>query len=131
MLNFDDKKVVGTVKKAVTESDVENIMVTAIEGGSNYWMGIDNTTPEWADKPKEEPISTWATKLLIEGKSVKFYDREQEMDSEDWILTLEKLLKGYELNCEKRPWDSDLDNSDAETADCIVQYALFGKLVFS
>lgn len=129
-LQFDEKKVVGTatITKNITEKDVENIMVTAIEGGIGYWACLHNDKPEWKDKPKTEPSSMWATKLLIEGKEVIFTDTEEEEG--EWVLTLEKLIKGYQLNCVERPFDCDLEQGDATTADCIVQYALFDKVVY-
>jgi hypothetical protein len=128
MLEFSDK-VIGTVtvQKQITESDIENIVVTAFEGGCNYWMGLIRTK-EWEDKPKNEPLGTWATKLLIEGKTIKLYDIED--DEEGWELTLEKVLKGIELNVVNRPFDCDLEDFDAYTADCIIQYALFGEIVY-
>lgn len=131
MLEFTDK-VVGTavIKKPLTEKDIENIIVTAFEGGSNYWMGLDNSTDNWKNKPKGVPLSQWATKLLLEESYVKLYDIEQSEDDSNWVITLEKIIKGYEMNCIERPHDCDLEQGDAGTADCILQYALFGKVVF-
>lgn len=133
MLEFDKKKVVGTVtiKKELTETDIENIIVTAFEGGSNYWMGLDNSSEDMQAKPKGEPYSTWITKLILEGKSVKLFDIEESDDDSDWVITLEKLIKGFELNYVNRPHDNDLENGDATTADCILQYALFGEIVYA
>lgn len=130
MLEFTDK-VVGEVivPIKITENDVENIIVSSMEGGSNYWMGVDNTGQEWEEKPKGEPVSTWATKLLIDGKMVRIADKEEGYDK-TYPLTLEKLFNGIKLNKEQRPWDSDLSDLDGQQADCIVQYAVFGKVVF-
>lgn len=132
MLEFDKKKVVGTatIKKELTESDIENIIVTAFEGGSNYWMGLDNSSEDMQAKPNGEPYSTWSTKLILEGKSVKLFDIEESDDDSNWIITLDKLIKGFELNYVNRPHDNDLENGDATTADCILQYALFGEVVY-
>lgn len=132
MLEFSDKKIVGTIQieKPITESDIEGVIVTSFEGGSNYWMGLDNSTPEWKEKPKGEPLSTWATKLLLEGKEIKVFDIEEDMDDDDWIITLEKILNGIKLNYINRPHDADIGQGDAITADCILQYAMFGELVF-
>jgi len=131
MLEFTDK-VVGTVLVSIqiTEDDIANIIITSFEGGSNYWMGVDNRTEEWKGKPKGEPLSTWATKLLLEGKSIKFFDVHGEDNSDNWVLTLEKLLGGIELNAINRPNHADKENWDAADADCIVQYALFKVIVY-
>ena len=130
MLKFTDK-VVGKAEFEVTENDIENIIITSFEGGSNYWMGVDNSTKEWENKPEDEPISTWATKLILDGKKVKLFDIEETDDQdEEWNLTLDKILKGIGLNIKHRSFDADLENMDATTADCIIQYALFGEVVY-
>lgn len=129
-LKFSEEKVVGkaVIEIELTESDIASIMVNGLEGGINYWAGLDNTGEEWEAKPKGEPLSTWATKLLLEGKEVRFYDVEEE--DEIWVLTLEKLIKGFSQNAKERPRDSNLEQGDATTVDCIIQYALFNELVF-
>jgi hypothetical protein len=130
MLEFNREKVVGKVliEKTLTENDIANIIITGFEGGIGYWSVIDNTGADWEAKPKGEPTSTWATQLLLDGKSVKLYDVEDE--DEVWTLTFQNLLEGYRLNYINRPHDNDIENGDATTADCIIQYALFGKIVF-
>lgn len=129
MLNFTDKVVgVAVVEHSLTEKDIESIMVGGIEGGINYWAGLNNVGEYWEVKPKTEPSSMWAVKLLLEGKVVEFYDREDE--NEIWKLSLKDLIKGYSQNAKERPHDSSLEDGDATTCDCIIQYALFGKLVF-
>ena len=130
MLKFTDK-VVGKAEFEVTEHNIENIIITSFEGGSNYWMGVDNSTKEWENKPEDEPISTWATKLILDGRKVKLFDIDETDDQdEEWNLTLVKILKGIGLNIKHRSFDADLENMDATTADCIIQYALFGEVVY-
>lgn len=138
MLKFTDK-VIGTVEipLEITEEMVEAIIVGSFEGGSNYWMGLDNSTEVWQDRPKGEPLSTWGAKLLLDGKSFVVYDNEEFHENDKSLegidtheLTLEKLLNGIKLNAIHRKWDADLENGDATTDDCIVQYALFGKIVY-
>lgn len=129
MLKFSEK-VIGKIEvpQEIKETDIENIIVSSFEGGSNYWMGIDNSKPEFKNKPKDEPLSTWATKIILEGGIIQFYDIEDE--EETWTLTLDKLLNSIKLNAINRSFDSDLENMDATTADCIIQYALFGEVVY-
>lgn len=129
MLKFREDVVVGSfnVDRNITEYDIETVIVNALEGGSNYWVGVDNTTPEWSNRPKKIPISTWVAKLLIDGETVTLYDIEDETE---FKLTLDKLIKGFELNAKHRPFDSDLENGDGITADCILQYALFNEIVY-
>lgn len=141
MLEFDDKEIVGEIliPQKFTANDIANIIVSSLEGGSNYWMGLDNSTSDFKVKPEDEPLAMWVTKLLLDGKTVKFYDREEyaelrdaerEDEAEYFELTLKKLLKGIKLNAVQRPFAADKENWDAGDADCIMQYALFRKIVF-
>lgn len=128
-IEWSEKEVAGVVQieKKLSHNDIDNIMVTAIEGGIGYWAKLDNTGDNWESRPKGVASSQWCTKLLLEGKGVKF---EEDEDNTVHFLTLPKLLEGFRLNAMKRPWDSDLEQGDATTADCIIQYALFGKLIY-
>lgn len=129
-IEFDSEKVVGTaqVEIPLTAKDINTIMVTAIEGGIGYWAVLDNTTPDFKNKPSDTYTSEWVTQLLIDGKTVEFYDVEDE--DERWTLDLTKLIKGYAQNFKERPHDNSLEDGDATTSDCIIQYALFNKIVF-
>ncbi|MCL2062067.1 MAG: hypothetical protein FWH03_05525 [Firmicutes bacterium] len=108
--------------------DLENIVVSAIEGGINYWAALDNTDPEWDNKPEGLAVSQYVLELLIAGKSVKFQDAEGSDDDSDWNLTLEKLLNGIALDL--RNYQTDLLDIDSEDADRIFQYALLGEIVY-
>lgn len=121
-LTKESKAIRFEVKAQITVSAIENIIVSALEGQSNYWVGVDNTTIEWRDKPKGMPVSQYATDLILNGKKVVLYDIEDE--SETWELTLDKLLAGIgKAMSENRDYEDE--------CDLILQYALFGELVFA
>ncbi len=131
---FGKEEVVATVERKVidniTASNIETVIVNSFEGGSNYWLEIDTDNKEavWKDKPTGVPYSTWATQMLLEGKTLHLEDAEDE--SEKFTLNLEQLVKGFQLNNEKRPFDCDVEDGDATTSDCILQYGIFGKLIY-
>lgn len=133
-MEFSNEKVVGTItiKKEIAEKQFDYIICGALEGGIGYWAVLDSSTEDYKAKPKGVATSEWTSKLLLEGKTVTLFDNEAESENEaeKWELTLEKVLKGIELNAINRPHDSDLENADVYTYDCIIQYGLFGKLVF-
>lgn len=112
------------ITTSVSIETLENIVVTALEGGIGYWAVLDNTTKTW-DKYDycDLPCSQAAFELLYNGESLKFYDTEDE--TEVWHLTWTKLIKGVELFGGVKEEDID-----ATVADQIIQYALFGKIVF-
>lgn len=66
--------------------------------------------------------------ILEGGESIYFIDAEDS--DEVYELTLKKLLNGIKLNAENRPDDSSIEDGDGETMDCIIQYALFGDVIF-
>jgi hypothetical protein len=122
---------------ALDEQFFEDILVTALEGGSNYWIeGIQINHPGGA-RPKGVPSSIWASQALINGGSVIF------KTDDDRILTLNDFHNGVKVWAEKHPntiastistennkITLDPSNLDANDADAILQYALFGKLVY-
>lgn len=132
MLEFGSR-IVGsveiTVKKELTENDIETIIVNWFEGGIE-WAGFTKQDNEEAfkDKPKDEPVSTWATKVLLDGGEIVLFD--EECEEEKFTLTLPKLINGYHLNYINRPHDIDLECGDVITYDCIIQYALFEDIVY-
>ncbi|AQS42453.1 hypothetical protein LSG23_20285 (plasmid) [Bacillus velezensis] len=130
-MSISNQKIVGKVNVVVevTDYDVENIIVSSFEGGSRYWMGLNNSTSDWREKPKNVSLSMWAAKLLLEGKNIELYELELECEENQLSLDLKKLITGVSLYINNHNL-LDKDQWDADTADCIMQYALFGKLVY-
>ena len=112
------------ITTSVSIETLEDIVVTALEGGIGYWAVLDNTTKIW-DKYDycDLPCSQAAFELLYNGESLRFYDTDDE--TEVWHLTWKKLIKGVELFGGVKEEDID-----ATVADQIIQYALFGEIVF-
>ena len=128
---MDEKKFSVHIEMDVslTQQDIDDIMVTALEGGINYWCGS-------AKVVEEKRCSEWGHEQIARGGALILHDAES---SDKWELNLEKFLTGVKLwlqNNEDRygavACDGTLDPGevDAEMADLIVQYALFGKPVF-
>ena len=110
-------------KIELTRQDIDDLMVTALEGGINYWCRKARVLqcPE-----KYE----FASDVISRNGSLMLYDAES---SDHWELTLEKFMNGVKFVCERDGYTeaNDLiDNHDADTADAIVQYALFNEIVF-
>lgn len=127
----EDRKfgIVAEIKVSLTQEDVDNIMVSALEGGINYWC-------RKAKVVEERRCGDWGHEQIARGGALILHDAES---SDKWELNLEKFLTGVKLwlqNNEDRygavASDGTLDPGevDAEMADLIVQYALFGKPVF-
>ena len=109
----------------LSQQDIDDIMVTALEGGINYWCRKAKVVGEYLGDAASDQISR--------GGSLTLYDAES---SDKWELTLEKFLNGVKLYFEQGYHVQVEDNAietgdiDAGDADCIVQFALFGEVVF-
>ena len=126
---MDEK--VFTVKAEInvklTQQDIDDIMVAALEGGIDYWCFKVEVVGDY--------LGEYASEQISRGGMLKLYDIEN--GDKNW-LDLEKFLKGFKLWLENdgdeygavENGEVDCCNIDAGCADEIVQYALFGELVF-
>lgn len=113
----------------LSDEDIDDIMCGAIEGGISYWACK-------AEVVEDEYLGEFAGDQISRGGSLRIYDRE---DGETYLLTLEKLLRGFSMALLLGYGDSWLDNSentvdmcciDAQGCDVIVQLALFGDVIY-
>ena len=125
-----------TIKKQISRETLENIFVTAIEGGSNYWYYIPNSE---IDKVLESTdVRSSLSERLFEavydkGVDIDFYDAE-EPDEKLGTLSkstiqerLQRMLdvgNGWALDNEIE------ENGDAESSDVVFQYLVMGDIVF-
>ena len=109
--------------ETITDEEVNDLLTTAFEGGINYWcceVKI-NTNPHDVK---------YASEVISNGGTL---DIEEDETGETKELNLTNMLKGIVLGMEWAEVDNvqDLmDGYDAETADVIVQYALYGEIVY-
>ena len=127
--------VVVTMTKTYESNDLENILSGALTGCSYWCSDLDFESSDYAEAKtrlkvkgkKDLCYEEVLVEMLENGKSIWFCDNEED---EQYELTLEKLLNGIALNCERRPKDCDIDDGDDITMDCIIQYALFEDVIF-
>lgn len=128
---MEQKFAVSLVRKTyLTEEDIDGIMSCALDGG---------ITATWCARVEVvggNYLGEYASDQISRGGELRFYDRES---SDTWVLTQGKLIRGIELafmqgyGLEWFDEDGKLDifNIDANEADTMVQFALFGEVVFS
>ena len=117
------------ITKEYTDVDMENIVVTALEGGIGYWACLDNDCDDFNEKPDGTPTSVWCWQLLKKGKELRFLDAGYP-DEAEYRLDLQTLLYGIEKAIECNVWDGDMDIVDAEVADAIFQYSIFDDIIY-
>ena len=114
--------------KEISNQDIDDLMVTALEGGINYWCGKATITKLPAGvKDGEEVI---ASDMISRDGVLTLFDAES---ADKWELTREKFIKGLVKTIEWGDFGNVqnlMDGHDAETADVLIQYALFDEIVF-
>lgn len=116
-----------TLEVLVTTQDIDDIMCTALEGGITHWC--------CKAKPVGRRLGVFAHEQISRGGSLILYDAES---SDKWELTRDKFLTGFKNWLEAGSSDAgvlignevDTGGIDAECADAIIQFALFGEVVF-
>ena len=113
-------------KVTYTQQDIDDILCTALEGGVCYWCDKAEVVGEY--------LGEYASDQISRGGSLILYDNETE---ERYKLTPKKFeqglahflkIRGADVLTKKNELDTtEIDGSDA---DEIVQYALFGEIVY-
>lgn len=124
---MDERKIIvqSQIEVNLTQKDIDDIMVTALEGGITGWCRHVKVVGDF--------LGEYASDQISRGGSLVLYDAE---GSDKWELTLEKFLNGMKLyfedGCHVQVEDGTIDpgDIDANDADCIIQFALFGEVVF-
>jgi hypothetical protein len=120
----------------VSKEDIDDIMCSALEGGVTYWCDRCEVVGEYKGKYASEQISGYG--------ELRFHVIEEfEEGIDTYELNKEKFLKGLQKWIdEEGAYDAigcddgqflylDTGNIDGNTADSIIQYALFGEIVYA
>lgn len=110
--------------------DIDDIMVSALEGGITYWCD--------KAEPVGEYLGIYASEQISRGGILRLYDFESE---DDLILTKKRFVEGFEryikanwpvgfLEPEGLGLRVDPGCIDGGIADAIIQYALFGDVIY-
>lgn len=114
----------------VSGEDLDDIMTSALEGGINYWCNKVEVMGGY--------LGEYASEQISRGGILRLYDFVEGNWEE---LTREKLIKGLKKYimksatsdiCEFINHELIIDSClvDADVADAIVQYAVFGNIVY-
>jgi hypothetical protein len=123
------------IEKEISMEILENIFVTAIEGGSNYWYTINESAYKAVKRTIiGEAFSTSLFKCVCQiGMTVPINDAEDEeevLGYLDYSKFNERIQKMY---AKGDGWAMDVEvegNGDANSSDVVFQYLVMGDLVF-
>ena len=109
----------------LSQQDIDDIMAVALDGGICYWCRKAEVVGEY--------LGEYASDQISRGGALILHDAES---AQTWEPTLEKFLKGvklyFEQGCHVQVEDNAIDTCDidANDADCIVQFSVFGEVMF-
>lgn len=111
----------------LTNQNIDDIMASALDGGIAYWCFKAEVVGEY--------LGEYASDQISRGGMLKLYDMES---GEKYWLDREKFVNGFklwvkngdDLHCAVDVKGVDCGNIDGDMADMIVQYALFGEVVY-
>lgn len=127
-------KIIQGVKREV----LEDIFVTAIEGGSNYWYFLSDHAIEKIRRavPKEEDecISTAILKAILDHDvKVEINDADDE-DEIIGVITRGTMQARLQLLADSpNKWALDAhikEVGDADSADIVFQYLAMGEVIY-
>lgn len=126
------------IPREVTREVIENIIVTALEGGSNYWYYINDNGYDAVRNVIEMERSLPFPLALVEavldhGAVVEICDIE-DTDEVLGVVSAESIRSGLEKLADSELSHVLMDelscNGDADTADICFQFIVMGEIVF-
>lgn len=128
------------IQKEIPRQVIEDVLVTALEGGSNYWYYLPDRSIDAILKavPKEvDPyLSTAISKAILDhGVEVAICDVEND-DEELGVISMktlqERLQKLATSDGYKWAFDAEMNgDGDAESSDVWMQFMAMGEVQFS
>jgi histidinol phosphatase-like PHP family hydrolase len=126
------------ITQEVSREILEDIFVTALEGGSNYWYYLPDNSVEAIRKavPKEEDpyLSTAILKAILDHDvKVEINDADDE-EEVIGVITRGTMQARLQLLAESElKWALDAhikEQGDADSADIVFQYLTMGEVVY-
>lgn len=117
---------------AITDTMVDDILTTAMEGGSSYWTREVRVIGGFPNVPStmfpEAGDVVYASECLTKGRNLRWTDDEGTRHT----LTLAKMKRGIRKAAEHfgQTPAAFYDDHDATGADVAVQFALLGEIVY-
>lgn len=104
----------------VDDQLIEDLLVCAFEGGSNYWVESIEVDPGTQCDFYKRAFETYLKVIPID-------------ENQKYILNKLSLKKGLELMAKQYPkhfMDLVSENFDADTGDIFLQLCLFGDVIY-
>lgn len=128
------------IEREVSRDVLENIFVTALEGGSNYWYYINpencKKMRDVVSREEERDFSmAFAKAILDKGISLEVHDIEDmENDEPLGVINEESIRVGLQKMIDDgEGWalfDEIAEQGDVNSSDICFQYMVLGEVVY-
>lgn len=124
-----------TIEIHITDEMIDDIMVSALEGGINYWCDEAKVVGKY--------LGEYASDQISRDGVLKLHNTDMD---EYYILTKPNFLEGVKIAYKEHPewfkreedkstnkevYELNERKQDAIMADCLVQYGLWKEIVLS
>ena len=128
------------IQREVSRDVLENIFITALEGGSNYWYYINpencKKIRDAVSREDEKDFSiAFAKAVLDKDISVEIHDIEDmENDEPIGVINEESIRVGLQTMIDEGDgwalFDEIAEQGDAQSSDMCFQYMALGEVVY-
>jgi hypothetical protein len=120
-----------TLSATITPQQICDQIITAFEGGSNYWLISADMAP---NSPQPDALeSPWYATEALFALPDWAIDIKADDDAKTYRLDRDAVTKAVTLMAQSQSEHLGnllADCGDAETADVFLQMALFGEIVY-
>lgn len=121
------------VTTEIKTSLINDVLITALEGGSNYWYFINEHEAETPENFKRDPEMHYEfLDKVYQGGSLPVYDAEDNSELHG-TLTIESIQKGLNIlakDHETNMYNISTEDYDAHDADVFFQLCVLGEITF-
>jgi hypothetical protein len=127
-----------SINQSIDRDTLENIFVTALEGGSNYWYYLPHESilaiREAVPKSVDPYLSTAILKAILDHEvDVQICDAEDEDEVVGLISksTMQERLQTMWNSPNRSILQAEIDGEgDADSSDVVFQYIAMGEVVY-
>jgi hypothetical protein len=127
-----------SINQSIDRDTLENIFVTALEGGSNYWYYLPHESilaiREAVPKSVDAYLSTAILKAILDHDvDVQICDAEDEDDVVGLISksTMQERLQTMWNSPNRSILQAEIDGEgDADSSDVVFQYIAMGEVIY-
>lgn len=125
-----------SISNRIGNLQLENLFITAFEGGSSYWCSIDSDQlfrlkQQYYSRERSAPAE-YVWDAILNGETVEFANIDDE--TETWNMSLEIISQGCQKMYEEQKEYYGyimLNEIDADVADVWFQICTLGEIVYA